>query len=178
MIPRFGLVKYTPRINHQRLACRGVGAAELNDLAGDVVLVGGLLQDGAGDGSLAVLRGEVGRHESAFEVAGRDAVDEDVGREAPGHALGEVVESGLGDGVCDGGSVGSESRDRGDVDDSPSTGCPHRLDDLLDGPHGAGEIDVDDLVPQFVGQAVDIGEVDGLVECAVVHENVDAAELR
>ena len=58
-----------------------------------------------------------------------------------------------------------------------SAGRPHRLDDLLDGPHGAGEVDVDDPVPKLVGETVDVGEVDGLVERAVIHEDVDTSEL-
>ena len=60
----------------------------------------------------------------------------------------------------------------------PPPGRAHRLDNLLDGAAwGRRRFDVDDLVPKFVGQAVDVGEVDGLVERAVVHEDVDAAEL-
>ena len=67
--------------------------------------------------------------------------------------------------------------DGGDVDDSASARRSHRLDDLFDGPHGAGEVDVDDLVPDFVGKAVDVGEVDGFVVSAVVHQNMYTAEL-
>ena len=72
---------------------------------------------------------------------------------------------------------GPSPGDGGDVDDSASAGGAHRLDDLLDGAHGAGEVDVDDLVPQFVGEAVDVGEVDSLVERAVVYEDVDFSEF-
>jgi|SRR6185437_3112005 len=44
--------------------------------------------------------------------------------------------------------------------------------------HRPGEIDSDDLVPEFLGEAVEIGERNRLVESGVVDEDVEPAEAR
>ena len=49
------LVEYSAGVDDEGLAGGGVGAAELDDLTGDVVFVGGALQDCSRNGRLAVL---------------------------------------------------------------------------------------------------------------------------
>ena len=85
-------------------------------------------------------------------------------------------EARLRDGVGDRGAGRPEARDRGDVDDASRALLLHHRADGLGQQHRAGQVDVDDLGPFLVGQAVEIGEGDRLVVGGIVHEDVEPAE--
>ena len=86
-------------------------------------------------------------------------------------------DAGLGYGVGDAAAAGDDSRPRGDVDDAaPALGL-HQRRDCLDAVERAGEIGGEDVIPEFVRQAIEVGIGNRLVEGGVVHQDLDPAEF-
>ena len=79
-------------------------------------------------------------------------------------------------GIGDRGAGRAEPRDRGDIDDPPAALPLHDRSHGLGQKHGAGEVDVDDLRPLLVGEAIEVGEGDRLIVGGVVDQDVEPAE--
>jgi len=78
-------MKKAPCSNRQRLPRTTIGAAQSHHLLGDVVFIGGTLEQGTPSSLLLVGWIKVGSGAGAFKVSRGNAVDQDGGCEPHGH---------------------------------------------------------------------------------------------
>ena len=121
---------------------------------------------GAGFGLAAV---EPGGHRARAHVADPDAVEAKLLHER----LAEGVDAGLGGAVGGAAGEGILARQAADVDDPAAAACFERGNGGLAAVEEAGQVDVDEPVPLFLGQRRNRC---AHADAGVVHENVESAE--
>ena len=94
-----------------------------------------------------------------------------------GERFGDDVDGGLGGGVGDAGATAAVAGDGGDVDDRAFAGGAHVRRGGAAAVEDAAQVGAEDVVPDFVGDGIEVVVGDEVGHGAVVDEDLEGAEL-